>query len=554
MADPNTPTVGITPLAPGETRINGVVVKTPTPPAAPPAQNSQGTPGPSTPAGQAFTGQNGPPNLPGTPGYNPELGTSTPMPVVTANAATTDYNNKSAAFNAINSAVADQATKVATNNAAADTTTPPADTNTNTLSEVQKLLSDNPNADPYSLGLTDQPPANSSQTYDNSAPPAGYKYMYDANGNRVSVVDNPSQGEINSEVTDNNAQLQTAFDNLNNSVTQLQNGTLPLTPAQQAQVNALQQQFQQLEDQQKLTNQNYEGGVTNAAISSGRQRYAPEIALGQIQQAVSDGIQKIADIETKATAAISKLTEGFQTQDYNQINAAYKDLQTAITDKNTALTKLSTDITNATKAAITEQQKQVAQDQAQQKINNSVTAAAQKFAAAHNIQTPFYMIAGTAFDSKTGQPVTYDQYIAAGGDPKFGPDSVTQVQTKGDTYQINSKIVLNGQTHNVRQTYDAKGNMVNQVDEGVVGATPKSSNSTTSKPKPAGAPPADKLNAAMNNLKSQAGTDGAVSPDIWNQALDQWTKAGFSEASFKSNFGSFAKNSKSSAINNYNGM
>lgn len=70
-------------------------------------------------------------------------------------------------------------------------------------------------------------------------------------------------------------------------------------------------------------------------------------------------------------------------------------------------------------------------------------------------------------------------------------------------------------------------------------------------------PSAGIVSTALSNLKSQVGGDNGVSPDTWNDALQQWLSAGYSLSSFKSNFGSFAKNSasnpKGSPLSQFNG-
>lgn len=106
-------------------------------------------------------------------------------------------------------------------------------------------------------------------------------------------------------------------------IQQLQNGTFPLSPEEQAQVTALQQQFENLKQLQLTANKNYEGAITTLGIRSGRSRYAPEIESGNIQQAISDGLIKVGNIEAQASKAVSDLKQAIQDKNYKAIDALY---------------------------------------------------------------------------------------------------------------------------------------------------------------------------------------------------------------------------------------
>ncbi len=517
------------PTPPGVANVNDVqtALKTPAPypTVTAPASTSGFTPqiAPGTTA----------PNVTNPPAATTaDTGNTTSVPVVTGSAATADFNAKQAATNAVNNGIAGQATTVASNKAAA-----PTDNTSqvnSTLSEIQTALADNPNADPHTLGLNDTPPAGSTKIYDSTQPSAGYKYMYDANGDRVQVLDNPSTGDLNKQAKDVQTQQDQLYQSLKDEVTQLQNGTIPLTPAQQAQVNATQAQFDQLITKQKLYNQNYEAGVTNAGIASGRQRYSPDLALGQIQDAVTTGLQKVADLESKASAAVSKLTIAFQNEDYNAVNNTYKEMQTALDGKTKAINDMMTQINNSTKTAITQLNDQIKQDQAQQKIDNATAKAALDFATKHNIQTPYYVVGGAVFSTKDGHWISPDEAKQVGLDTQ-NQDQVTNVETKGDNYVVkNQKINIGGVTHVVNSTYDANGKLVSQTDAGVAGANPKSPGSPKGGYTPAQVKAAhseiDKTLASQtgkatgvdiqgNKTTDSSKEDNYVSPTTWNAAV-----------------------------------
>lgn len=142
------------------------------------------------------------------------------------------------------------------------------------------------------------------------------------------------------QVAEGNKQLDTLSANLQADIASLRNGTFPLTPTQQAVVDSTLAAAQRAVAQQKIANANYTGAVRAAGISSGRARYAPEIAAGDIQASISTGIAKIQDIEMKAQESVAKLKEGFEERNYKLINDEYTMLIGLQKEKNNALNDL----------------------------------------------------------------------------------------------------------------------------------------------------------------------------------------------------------------------
>lgn len=154
---------------------------------------------------------------------------------------------------------------------------------------------------------------------------------------------NPQQ-YINDQRQSLDQQATQAYTDYTNQIAQIANGSFPLTQSQQAQVDALQAQFNQLYQQQLTANKNYEGAVTTLGIRSGRARYASEIESGNIQAAVSYGLSKLADINSQATNAVAALRQGFMDNDYKLINAQYTALQDLIKRKSDTLAEMQQSI------------------------------------------------------------------------------------------------------------------------------------------------------------------------------------------------------------------
>jgi hypothetical protein len=178
-----------------------------------------------------------------------------------------------------------------------------------------------------------------------------------------------NSSETNSSVNDYAANqkaiqdnTQAAYNQINNSIANINNGTTPLTTDQQNQVNALQTQFNHLRDQQQQANDMFTGGTTTNTVRSGTSRYAGEYAAAAIKNSVDQGVAKIAEIDAKAASAVSNLTQGFKDGNIKSIRdsyTAYNDLQK---EKSGMLDKLNTYATAQLKlindektAALTEQ-------------------------------------------------------------------------------------------------------------------------------------------------------------------------------------------------------
>ena len=114
---------------------------------------------------------------------------------------------------------------------------------------------------------------------------------------------------------------------------QFNNGTHPLTSAQQAQLDATKQQFDQLIAQQEITNANYENGMRILNNTTGVSEYFPGIAMGQVQTAINSGLQQVADLNSKESSALATMQEGFETDNFKMVTDSYAILQKIDEDK-----------------------------------------------------------------------------------------------------------------------------------------------------------------------------------------------------------------------------
>ena len=118
---------------------------------------------------------------------------------------------------------------------------------------------------------------------------------------------------------------------------QIQSGVYPLSPAEQQKLDSTTALFSQAITAQLQANANYSGGVATAMESSGLSRYAPDMAMGNIQAAIATGNQKITALDAQMTSAVSDLQIAWQKQDYDQVQQLWTDMSKQFDDRTTAL-------------------------------------------------------------------------------------------------------------------------------------------------------------------------------------------------------------------------
>lgn len=170
-------------------------------------------------------------------------------------------------------------------------------------------------------------------------------------------------------------QSDEAFKQYTDAVNQMRNGTFPLTPDQQAQIDAITQQYQNLIADQKVANRNYEGAVRQAGIAAGRNMYAPEVELGNANAAVSAGLRAISKIQTEMAMTITQAKIAFQDQNFKMLDSLYDKIQKHQEDQR----KVISETYEKTKDAL---------DAAQQKFENDMTTAQFEFQKVQELNKP----------------------------------------------------------------------------------------------------------------------------------------------------------------------
>lgn len=117
-----------------------------------------------------------------------------------------------------------------------------------------------------------------------------------------------------------------------NKIIGIQNGSVPLSEGQQAQIDGLKQQFQQMIEQQKSINVGAKGYANVTGYQTGAAEYDPVFQARTIGTIISTGLQKVADLNTKMATAVAQMTEGFRNDNIEQVKTAY-DLFSKVKEK-----------------------------------------------------------------------------------------------------------------------------------------------------------------------------------------------------------------------------
>ena len=180
-------------------------------------------------------------------------------------------------------------------------------------------------------------------------------------GNDISKLSGTDATDVQSALVKLNEQSDKEFAKYQSDIQSLQNGTFPLSASDQASIKAIEQKFNKIKEAQQLYNQNYEAGITQLGITSGRARYAGEMEMGNIKNAVDQGLSKVTDIELAATSAVEELKAAIEEKNYKRINQAYTEINKNLERKSDAIKDLNKTINEEAeriqKKALDEQQK-----------------------------------------------------------------------------------------------------------------------------------------------------------------------------------------------------
>lgn len=153
--------------------------------------------------------------------------------------------------------------------------------------------------------------------------PNGQTYTLDSNGNQVYTASgstgNPNVDALAKSYADQAAAAKTFGD----AVTNIENGTTPLNPGEQAQIDGLKAQFQQLIDKQTVINTSNTGTAQIRGYQTGTAEFDRSFQSKTIGDIMSAGANQIATLQTQEASAVASLTQSLQNNDISQMKTAY---------------------------------------------------------------------------------------------------------------------------------------------------------------------------------------------------------------------------------------
>lgn len=152
-------------------------------------------------------------------------------------------------------------------------------------------------------------------------------------------IDPNAKSAADIELERANAQYESEAENVRKTILNIQNGTVPLSEGEKAQIAGLEQQFKALIDEQKLTNVGAKNLANIRGYQTGAAEYDPTFQVKTIGAIVSAGLQKVADLNIKMAAAVAEMTQGFKDNKINAVKDAWNVYSDALEKRRDTLTK-----------------------------------------------------------------------------------------------------------------------------------------------------------------------------------------------------------------------
>jgi hypothetical protein len=124
-----------------------------------------------------------------------------------------------------------------------------------------------------------------------------------------------------------------------------------LSKSERSMINSARALMQQEVDAQKLENKNYEAGVNQMGIRSGRQRYASEVQAGYQKAAVDQGISKVNDLNIKIESKLSEIEQELLDKNYARAREKYTDYLDFLGERRKAVKDIADMASDANKAS-----------------------------------------------------------------------------------------------------------------------------------------------------------------------------------------------------------
>lgn len=155
----------------------------------------------------------------------------------------------------------------------------------------------------------------------------------------------PIQAQQAALQKESDAATVTALNQLNS----IASGTYPLSASEQALLSSTQASYLATIQGQTTANTAFTGQMTELAASLGIETSSPAQAAGMIHAAISQGSDKVAELNGQMAQSLATLQQGFQKDDFDMVQSAWQDTAKYYDDRLTALKDMQSAVIDASK-------------------------------------------------------------------------------------------------------------------------------------------------------------------------------------------------------------
>lgn len=231
------------------------------------------------------------------------------------------------------------------------------------------------------IGSQDQNPDATATGKTNDASSSGINDLLSSMGLGNEPTDSSSSGASDQQqgVLDQDAAAiaadQQAQQQVSDSMDALSSGSFPLSPAEQAQVEAVKSSYAGSLTAAQSYAKNVQNGAMALVAKNSQQMYSPQIALGTIRNAITTGQAKVDQVNNQIVSSMSKLTTALQNADYKTASNLYTKIGEDIKTRQSEIDSINKTVTDTQKQLLDASQKASdAFSKAQEDVLKSINA------------------------------------------------------------------------------------------------------------------------------------------------------------------------------------
>jgi hypothetical protein len=120
------------------------------------------------------------------------------------------------------------------------------------------------------------------------------------------------------------------FANFQSRLSAFEEGAIPFTSDEQASLNAIQGAFNDARKAQARANRRASSGAEILQVRTGRARFAPEIATGEVQDVIQTGLDKLETLDVRAAGALADAQTAIKQRNFENLLKSQAKLEDSI--------------------------------------------------------------------------------------------------------------------------------------------------------------------------------------------------------------------------------